>query len=144
MGLDISGFGAVASFASNLVDHFIPDATANAAAKNQLAQMQLNGSLAQLAAETDLIKAQTSVNLAEAGNANWFVAGWRPAVGWVCAFGLGYSFLVRPIAGGLLLKYTGASMEALDMGTLGTLLFGMLGIGGMRTFEKINGVAGNH
>ena len=52
-----------------------------------------------------------------------------------------YSFVVRPIAGPIVEKQLGAPMDALDMGTLGTLLFGMLGLGSMRTVEKINGVA---
>ncbi len=55
--------------------------------------------------------------------------------------GLGYAFLIRPMASPLAQKYLGVPMDALDMGTLGTLLFGMLGLGGMRTVEKINGVA---
>jgi len=81
------------------------------------------------------------VNQAEASNANMFVAGWRPAVGWTCCAGLAYSFVIRPIMAPLVMKSLGTPMEALDMGTLGTLLFGMLGLGGMRTVEKINGVA---
>lgn len=143
MGLDITGFGAVANFATNVIDRFVPDATANAAAKNALAAAMLNGQLAQAAAETDLLKAQVGVDQAEAANTNWFVAGWRPAVGWVCVLGLLYSFVVRPLAGGVAAKH-GVPLEALDMGTLGTLLFGMLGLGAARTIEKIQGAAGNH
>lgn len=144
ISLDPTGIGAIAGFASNIIDRFVPDASANAAAKNALAQAQLNGALAQMAAETDLIKSQVSVNQAEATNANWFVAGWRPAVGWVCTAGVAYAVVFRPIAGPFVQKYLGMPLEVIDMGTIMTLLTGMLGIGGMRTIEKLTGTAGNH
>lgn len=104
-------------------------------------KLQQTGELAQLTADTELARGQLGVNQAEAGNTNLFVSGWRPAVGWTCVAGLAYSFVFRPIAGPFVQKQIGLPLEALDMGTLGTLLFGMLGLGGMRTLEKINGVA---
>jgi len=89
--------------------------------------------------------AQIEVNKVEAASQNLFVAGWRPAVGWVCAGAYAYSFVVQPF---LLFFITVlhwpvdiAQLPVLDMGELGVLLFGMLGLAGYRTFEKtkVNG-----
>jgi hypothetical protein len=132
---------AALDLGGKLIDRLIPDPAQKAQAALDLLKLQQTGELAQLTADTDLARGQLAVNQAEATNANWFVSGWRPAVGWVCVLGLFYSFVLRPIAAPLITKYVGAPLEALDMGTLGTLLFGMLGLGGMRTVEKINGVA---
>ena len=132
---------AAMDLGGKLIDRLIPDPAQKQAAALELLKLQQSGELAQLTADTDLAKGQLGVNQAEASNASMFVSGWRPAVGWTCCAGLAYSFVVRPIAAPWVMKYLGAPMEALDMGTLGTLLFGMLGLGSMRTVEKINGVA---
>lgn len=132
---------AVFDLGGKLIDRLIPDPAQKQAAALELLKLQQSGELARLTAETDLAKGQLGVNLAEASNPNLFVSGWRPFIGWICGSGLGYAFLIRPIASPWAQKYLGAPMEALDMSTLGTLLFGMLGLGGMRTVEKINGVA---
>jgi hypothetical protein len=132
---------AALDLGGKLIDRLIPDPAQKQAAALELLKLQQSGELAQLAADTDLAKGQLGVNQAEAGNASVFVSGWRPAVGWVCVLGLFYSFVLRPVGGPLAQKILGVPMEALDMGTLGTLLFGMLGLGSMRTVEKINGVA---
>jgi hypothetical protein len=124
-----------------LIDRLIPDPAQKQAAALELLKLQQSGELAQLAADTDLAKGQLGVNQTEAANTNVFVSGWRPAVGWVSVLGLFYAFVLKPIASPWAAKLLGAPLEALDMGTLGTLLFGMLGLGGMRTVEKINGVA---
>ena len=73
------------SAAQSLIERFFPDPEKKAAAQLELLKMQQNGDLAQLAAETDLAKLQVQVNLEEAKSANWFVAGWRPFIGWICA-----------------------------------------------------------
>lgn len=87
--------------------------------------------------------AQIDVNKVEAASSSMFVAGWRPAIGWVGAIGLGYSFVFEPFfswAATVIWKYTGA-FPALDTGTLMILITGMLGFGGLRTYEKTQGVA---
>lgn len=88
---------------------------------------------------------QTKINEVEAGSAKLFVAGWRPAVGWVCAMGLFYGTIGKPflefIAG--LFGYTGV-FPSIDDNTLTTTLYGMLGLGVMRTAEKLKGASGNH
>lgn len=92
---------------------------------------------AELAGAISLVNGQLEINKAEASNPNWFVAGWRPYIGWVCGTGLGYQFLVYPILVAFVPK-----IVQLDMGTLLTLLMGMLGLGGLRTFEKYKGAEG--
>jgi hypothetical protein len=74
-----------------------------------------------------------------------FVAGWRPFIGWVCGAGLATQFLVGPLftwVAALLGKPV--VFPVLDLSTLVTLLIGMLGLGGMRTLEKVNGVTTGH
>ena len=129
--MDLTG---VFGFLNTLVTRTIPDPTLKEQLRREL-------ELAQLAADTDLAKAQAAINQTEAANPNLFVSGWRPFVGWVCGLGLAYAFLIKPIASPLIQKWCGVPMEALDVGTLLTLLFGMLGLGGMRTVEKLSGVA---
>jgi len=91
-----------------------------------------------------LTKAQTDINLEEAKNPNLFVSGWRPFVGWICGFSLGWQFIGSPIFEWIV-KLTGKNITApvLDTGSLITVLFALLGLGGMRTYEKFRGVEGN-
>jgi len=137
-----AGLDLVSGIGGKLIDKLIPDANAANAAKAKLLEMRLNGELAQVAAETDLLKGQQQINQVEAGSASLFVSGWRPMVGWACALGVTTQFLVAPIAtylaalGGKVLVF-----PTLDMGTLIPLLLGMLGIAGMRTAEKISRVS---
>lgn len=87
--------------------------------------------------------AQMEVNKAEAAHASIFVAGWRPFIGWVCGFALGWNFIAYPITQWIAFLYgkdlTG--MPELDAVELTTVLFGMLGLGAMRMEEKKKGVA---
>jgi len=91
--------------------------------------------------EADL--AQNRINEAEAKHKSMFVAGWRPFIGWVCGIGLMWSFLVRPIFNWIIsiagLDITG--LPALDMGAIMQLVTAMLGMGALRTYEKMKGVA---
>lgn len=142
----IDPISAALDIGGKLIDRLWPDPTQRDAAKLELLKMQQTGELAQMAADTDLAKSQAQINVAEAQNANLFVSGWRPFIGWICGSGLGYQFLARPIlqmAVDAFTTYEQAPriiMESLDVGTLLTLLLGMLGLGTMRTFEKFKGV----
>jgi len=127
-----------------LIDRFFPDPVAKAAATLELARMEQNGELAKLASTTDLAKAQIGVNAVEAANSNWFISGWRPAVGWTCAGGLFYQVIARPILGWVMQNLFGWTLPPqLEMDTLMTVLFGMLGLGAYRTVEKVKGAEGN-
>ena len=86
----------------------------------------------------EINKAQIEVNKIEAGQTNLFVSGWRPFVGWTCGIALCYHFVLQPFLM-FVLSSTGNPMElpVFDMSTLTTVLLGMLGLGGMRSFEKV-------
>jgi hypothetical protein len=128
----------------SLIARFFPDPAQAAAAQMELVKMQQSGELAQLAAATDLAKAQIAVNQAEASSGNLFIAGWRPAVGWVCVIALFYQYLVAPLAPWLLNAFgvIVPNLPGLD-DTLWQLLAGMLGLGAFRTVEKVKGAEGN-
>lgn len=98
-----------------------------------------------LAADTASRQAQTDVNKAEASSPSIFVAGWRPFVGWVCGVGFGVQFVIGPLATWAASLF-GRSIvfPSLDMSTLSPLLMGMLGLGAMRTYEKVSGVPDSH
>lgn len=100
-----------------------PEAKIKAEAELRLALFALDGK-------------QADINAAEASNPNVWVSGWRPAIGWIGAGGLAYHFIIRPLLVGL--GWT--SLPALDS-MLFNLVFSLLGFGGLRTYEKIKGVA---
>ena len=89
------------------------------------------------------VTAQIEVDKQEATSTSVFVAGWRPFIGWICGIGLGSQFIVGPFFtwATALLKHP-TPFPTFDSGTLMTLLLGMLGLGGMRTYEKVAGAVG--
>lgn len=94
-----------------------------------------------LTAAQTLNQQQTDVNKTEAAASSVFVAGWRPAIGWVCALALIYQYLLRPVVEFSIFMATNqhVQMPGLD-DNLWELMFSMLGIGGLRTLEKFGGV----
>ena len=139
---DIFGAGGVSTLAGKVVDtvnKFIPDANAKAAAQAEIEKLLTTQ-------DFQLAQGQEDIDKVEAASSSFFVSGWRPGVGWVCVTGLLYQFLIYPIFEWLnaWLKLTPTNPPGLDMGTLLTLLGGMLGLGSMRTYEKLKGVQGNH
>lgn len=95
--------------------------------------------------EFAVTKAQTDINLEEAKNPNIFVSGWRPFVGWCCGFSLAWQFIGSPIFEWVV-KLTGKNIvaPALDTGSLITVLFALLGLGGLRTYEKTKDTQDKH
>ena len=91
------------------------------------------------------ILGQLEINKEEAKNPNWFVAGWRPFVGWVCGTAFAYHYIVQPLAAFILVAIyqnpIGGMLPVFDMDSLLTVLLGMLGLGGLRTFEKYKEVS---
>ena len=133
------------SAAQSLIERFFPDPEKKAAAQLELLKMQQTGELAQLASETDLAKLQIQVNVEEAKSTNWFVAGWRPGIGWVCGAGLAYAALIEPFArfiAKVWFKYTG-EFPVISTDLTLQILLGMLGLTAARSIEKIKGAEGN-
>tara|TARA_R110000765_G_scaffold188133_2_gene293583 strand:- start:2262 stop:2642 length:381 start_codon:yes stop_codon:yes gene_type:complete len=83
----------------------------------------------------ELISLQTKINEIEAGHRSIFVAGWRPFIGWICGFALAYNFIIRDLF--IWILKPADIPPALQMEHLMTVLLGMLGLGGLRTYEKI-------
>ena len=138
------------SAAQSLIERFFPDPEKKAEAQRALLQMQQNGELALLASETDLAKLQTQTNVEEAKHANIFVSGWRPAVGWCCAAAFAYSYVILPFAQFVVFTFgtTGMAEQLalaprLELSEMMPVLLGMLGLGGLRTVEKVKNVEGN-
>jgi len=120
---------------SKVLDRVLPDPAQQAAAKLELMKLQQNGELAQ-------ITGQMEINKAEAASSSLFVSGWRPSVGWVCSAGFAVQFVIGPLAEwGAALAGHPVKFPQMDTGTMMPLLLGMLGLGGMRTAEKMQGVA---
>ena len=118
-----------------LVDRLIPD---RAAAEKAKAEMEAE----LIRASNEAALAQVEVNKIEAGHSSVFVAGWRPSIGWVCAAGLAWAFVLAPIASwALMVLGIKAELPAIQFDHLFELVLAMLGIGGLRTFEKLRGVA---
>lgn len=125
-----------------LLDKLIPDPKAADEAKLKMLQMIQTGELAQLTADTDLAKGQISVNQVEATSSSIFVAGWRPFIGWMAGFTIGFKYIFGPLLT-MFAQLVGHPIElpVLDASELWPVLIGMLGLGGMRTVEKVKGVA---
>ena len=128
MGLDVAGFGAVADLATSLINRFFPDKTEQ--------------EKAQMVATMAIIQGQLDANKAEASNPNVFVSGWRPLIGWVCGSACAWNWIGLPVAKACM-SLTGhpLAIEPADLSQMLPLLLGMLGLGGLRTVEKIQGVA---
>jgi len=124
-----------------ILDKVLPDPVAKAEAKAKLLLLQQQGELRELELELQRDLAQSATNTAEAGSQDPFVRRWRPAIGWICGIGLGYQFLLQPLLAWLSSAVALSAPPAIELGDLLTLLVGMLGLSGMRTAEKIKGVA---
>lgn len=126
---------AAFSLGEKLVDRFFPDPIKKAEALFELEKLKLNGDLQMMAN-------QAKINEIEAGSSNLFVSGWRPAVGWLCVAGFAMQLLIAPTLTWLSLVIDHPiTFPVLDTGTLTAMLMGMLGLGGMRTYEKLQGIA---
>ena len=122
---------------SGLLDKLIPDPEARAKAQLDLLKLQQDGEFKELDAQLQINLAQAEINKVEASSQNGFQAGWRPLAGYMCVAGLGYEFLLRPLLPWALTVagVDSPPLPSLD-GVLFELVFGLLGLGTLRTADR--------
>lgn len=126
------------AFGKSLIERVFPDPAQKAAAELELMKLHQSGELAQLAAEVDLAKGQLAINTEEAKSSSLFVAGWRPFIGWTCGAAFGYVAIVEPVARFIAtMKGYSGPFPVIDTTLTMQVLLGMLGLGGLRTLEKL-------
>jgi hypothetical protein len=139
--MDITGLGAIFNMGSKIIDKIWPDKAEAERAKIELFKMTQAGEFKEIEAELERARLQVGVNTAEAESGSNFRGGWRPFIGWVCGLGLCYAVLLRPLVTGAIQATVpdmqGFVMPAVETDALMALLFGMLGLGGYRTYEKV-------
>jgi|TARA_R110000803_G_scaffold156388_2_gene220948 hypothetical protein len=109
---------------TSLLDKVIPDADTKAKIAHELATMGEKHGQEIALANLEVLKADAK--------GNWFQSSWRPLIGWICGLGLGVNYLVSPMCAGF-----GIVIPQADMSVMMPLLFGMLGLSGMRSFDKL-------
>ena len=127
----------------SIVNKIIPDKAAAAAAIAQLQQLEAQGALeAEKTQLASITSAQSDVDKVEAANSSMFVAGWRPAIGWVCGAALAFQYVARPlIQWGFSMAHQPVPVLPGIDDNLWQLMTGMLGMGALRSFDKVKGTA---
>ena len=121
---------------STFVGKFVKD-------KDLAAKLLHEANSQEMASEIQARLGQMEVNKIEAASKSLFVSGWRPAVGWICVLSLGYQFFLSPFIRfiAIVVMDNPPTFPVLDSSQLTPILIGMLGLGGLRTYEKVNKVA---
>jgi hypothetical protein len=134
IGIDLKGIGEIFSGAGKLAGDMRSAITGDISAEKK-AELELR----MVEFENAARNAQAEINKVEASSANFFVAGWRPAFGWLGVAVVAMLYLVNPV-----LKAVGVPVVEADMTDLWPVITGILGLSGMRSYEKVTGKAGNH
>jgi hypothetical protein len=126
---------ALLEISGKVIDRVWPNPAQAAAAKLELIKLQQSGELAQ-------ITGQLEINKNEAANPSVFVSGWRPFIGWVCGSACAWNWIGLPLAKTLAVFFEHPfPISPADLSEMMPVLIGLLGLGGLRTVEKIQGVA---
>jgi len=127
----LAAISALIGPVSAILDKVIPDKDLRERLAHEIATMASREAMAQI-----------EVNKVEAAHHSMFVAGWRPAIGWICALGMAGNFLVIPFVNmALELSETGVLIPMIELSEMMPVLMGMLGLGAMRTVEKVKAVS---
>lgn len=123
------------------IERLWPDPNKRAEELRKLEELRQAGDLARLQAHVSLLTGQMEINKAEGQHKSLFVAGWRPAVGWIGGFSLAYAAILEPLMRFIatIAGYEGTFPE-IDTNLTLQVLLGMLGLGAMRSFDKTKGV----
>jgi hypothetical protein len=123
---------SIGSLVMGLIHKFLPDTT-------QEKKDAINAALQAGLAQVEIDKAQIKVNETEAAQSNLLVAGWRPFIGWVCGIAFAWQYLLCPVLSFLLaaIGHPLTVVPELGLDAMLPVLMGMLGLGGLRTYEKV-------
>jgi len=117
---------SVVGIAGNVLNKFVADKNLKMKLEHELKTQLQTANLAQI-----------EINKIEAASTSWFVAGWRPSVGWVCSLAMLYHFIIAPLIQYILTIFgVQAALPEFDFSQLSTILMAMLGMAGLRTYEK--------
>ena len=123
---------ALLDIGGKIIDRLWPDPTQAANAKLELIKLQQSG-------ELQVIAGQLKINEVEAGHPSVFVSGWRPAIGWVCGLACAWNWIGLPVVKmGLAIYGKPLDLAPADLTEMLPILMGMLGLGGLRTIEKLS------
>ncbi len=127
---------------SGLLDKIIPDPEMREKAQIELLKSERTSDIEESRLALSADQMQADINKVEAENKNIFISGWRPFIGWVCGVAFAYHFVLQPILAFIIANANNGKVElpSFDMQALSTVLMGMLGLGGLRTLEKIKNV----
>jgi len=141
MGLDVTGLGSVFDFGSKVIEKIFPDPAQRDAAKLEMLRLSQQGELKALEADLAIAQGQMETNQAEAASNDAFRGGWRPFIGWCCGVGCAWNWLGLPVAK-LVAELYGhpIGLAPADLAEMMPILMGMLGLGGLRSYEKVKGV----
>lgn len=125
-----------------LLDRILPNPEAKAAALLELRKEENAQALQEMQIELQTNKMQADINLEEAKHSSLFVSGARPFIMWICGVAFGYHFIIQPMIA-FIMASNGHKVDlpSFDMDALNTVLLGMLGLGGMRSFDKMKGTS---
>lgn len=139
------GIGEAVAAGLKVIDKFIPDPQAKADAIFKLKTLEQNEDLAALNAFVTEMTGQVEINKIEAASTNLFKSGWRPFIGWVCGSIFAYTYLLQPFLVFIVVifkpEFDYTSLPKLSAAEIMPVLLGMLGLGSMRSFDRVKGKA---
>lgn len=133
--MSLDPISAALDLGTSVINKIWPDPVKQAEEQRKLQELAQEGDIARLNAQVKLLVGQLEINKAEAAHKSIFVAGWRPFIGWVCGVGLMYNVILSPLLD------IWFEVPVVNPELLYPVLLGMLGLGGMRSFEKFKGVS---
>jgi hypothetical protein len=141
VAFDIAPYSGAIEATSNLLSGILKRVLPEKVSEETALKLNQELTLAIMNNQLQPLLAQLNINAEEAKHDSIFVAGWRPFVGWVCGASFAYTFILQPFAVfvTVLFAWQAPPLPSLDMMPMLTVLGGMLGLGAMRSYEKVKG-----
>ena len=137
--MSLTGIDSVFDFGKSVIERIWPDANKRSEEMRKLEELRQNGDLEKLKLHVQLLVAQIDLNKTEAQHPSVFVAGWRPFIGWCGGVSIAWAGVFHPLLTWVwaFFDMTGSPPNLIESTALGTIVTGMLGVGGMRSYDKM-------